>query len=122
MAPRKVRLVAGLIRRLPIEQAERQLVFMNKAAAKPLLKLLKSAVANAEHNFKLSKDNLWIKFLTVDGGTTIKRFRPRAHGAAAPIRKRTSHITLKLTDEPRPAVKAKRAYHPRKAAKPINQA
>lgn len=120
MAPRKVRLVAGLVRKLSVAQAERQLVFLNKSAAKPMLKLLRSAVANAEHNFKLSKDNLWINHLTVDGGATIKRFRPRAHGSAAPIRKRTSHITLKLTDGPRP-VKPKRVYTPRKA-KPANQA
>ncbi|MHB8831180.1 MAG: 50S ribosomal protein L22 [Patescibacteria group bacterium] len=112
MAPRKVRLVADLIRRLPAIEAERQLVFLNKASAKPLLKLLRSAIANAEHNFKLSKENLWIKFLTVDGGATIKRFRPRAHGSAAPIRKRTSHITLKLSDEVRPT-KVKRTYKPR---------
>lgn len=112
MAPRKVRLVADLIRRLPVIEADRQLVFLNKAAAKPLLKLLRSAIANADHNFKLSKENLWIKFLTVDGGATIKRFRPRAHGSAAPIRKRTSHITLKLSDEVRPT-KVKRTYKPR---------
>lgn len=112
LAPRKVRLVADLIRRLPASEAERQLVFLNKAAARPLLKLLRSALANAEHNFKLSKDNLWIKFLTVDGGATIKRFRPRAHGSAAPIRKRTSHITLKLSDEARPT-KVKKTYKPR---------
>jgi len=112
IAPRKVRLVADLIRRLPVIEADRQLVFLNKAAAKPLLKLLRSAIANADHNFKLSKENLWIKFLTVDGGATIKRFRPRAHGSAAPIRKRTSHITLKLSDEVRPT-KVKRTYKPR---------
>jgi len=113
MAPRKVRLVADLVRRLTVLEAERQLVFLDKVAARPLLKLVKSAVANAEHNFKLSKDNLWISHLTVDGGTTIKRFRPRAHGSAAPIRKRTSHVTLKLSDGPRPAAKVKRVYRPR---------
>ena len=130
MAPRKVRLVADLVRRLPVLEAERQLVFLNKAAAMPLLKLIRSAIANAEHNFKLSKETLWISHLTVDGGTTIKRFRPRAHGSAAPIRKRTSHITVKLSDGARPAAKAKRVYRPRhkvaaetKAAqRPVNQA
>jgi large subunit ribosomal protein L22 len=130
MAPRKVRLVADLVRRLPVLEAERQLVFLNKAAAMPLLKLIRSAIANAEHNFKLSKETLWISHLTVDGGTTIKRFRPRAHGSAAPIRKRTSHITVKLSDGARPPAKAKRVYRPRQkvaaetkaAQRPVNQA
>ncbi len=121
IAPRKVRLVAGLIRRLPIDVAEKQLVFLNKASSLPVLKLLRSAIANAEHNFKLDKQGLWVKTITVDGGMTIKRFRPRAHGSAAPIRKRTSHVTLILSDEPRP-VKAKRVYKPRKAvSKTIKQ-
>lgn len=113
MAPRKVRLVASLIRRLPVSIAETQLRFLNKAAALPVLKLLQSALANAEHNFKLEKDKLWISHITVDGGQVIKRFRPRAFGRAAPIRKRTSHITLKLSDGPRPAKKVKKAYVPR---------
>ncbi len=121
IAPRKVRLVAGLIRRMPAEAAEKQLVFLNKASSLPVLKLLRSAMANAEHNFKLDKQSLWVKTITVDGGMTIKRFRPRAHGSAAPIRKRTSHVTLILSDEPRP-VKAKRVYKPRKAvSKTIKQ-
>jgi large subunit ribosomal protein L22 len=118
MAPRKVRLVAGLVRKSSALVAERQLLFLNKAAARPVLKLLQSALANAEHNFKLSKDTLWIKHISVDGGMTIKRSRPRAHGAAAPIRKRTSHITLKLSDEAMP-VKEKKTYKPRfKKSKP----
>lgn len=79
-------------------------------------------MANADHNFKLAKDTLWISHLSVDGGATIKRFRPRAHGSAAPIRKRTSHITLKLSDEARP-VKVKKTYKPRarvaKVARPV---
>jgi large subunit ribosomal protein L22 len=112
MAPRKVRLVADLVRRMPALQAETQLLFLNKEAARPILKLLRSAMANAEHNFKLAKDVLWIKHITVDGGMTIKRFRPRAHGSAAPIRKRTSHVLLKLSDEARP-VKVKKTYKPR---------
>jgi len=121
IAPRKVRLVVGLIRRMPAEAAEKQLVFLNKASSLPVLKLLRSAIANAEHNFKLDKQSLWVKAITVDGGMTIKRFRPRAHGSAAPIRKRTSHVTLILSDEPRP-VKAKRVYKPRKAvSKTIKQ-
>lgn len=114
MSPRKVRLAAGLVRRLPVSEAEQQLRFLNKAAARPLLKLIQSAVANAEHNFKLNPSQLWIKHLTVDGGPVLKRFRPRAFGRSGMIRKRTSHITLKLSDDVRPEpVSKKRAYKPR---------
>jgi large subunit ribosomal protein L22 len=96
MAPRKVRLVVDLVRGLPIAEAERRLTFLTKDAARPVLKLLKSAIANAEHNFKLDRATLVVKSIAADGGATLKRFRPRAHGRAAPIRKRTTHITLVL--------------------------
>lgn len=126
MSPRKVRLVAGLIRRMPVNEAETQLKFLNKAAAVPMLKLLQSAIANAKHNHKLDADKLWISHLTVDGGKTLKRWRPRAFGRAGAIRKRTSHITIKLSDDVRPEKKTKKAYTPRKAkasktAKPAPQ-
>jgi large subunit ribosomal protein L22 len=96
MAPRKVRLVVDLIRGLSVVEAERRLVFLKKDAARPVLKLLKSAIANAEHNFKLDPATLVVKTIAADGGATLKRFRPRAHGSAAPIRKRTTHITIVL--------------------------
>ena len=115
MSPRKVRLVAGLVRRMPVNEAETQLKFLNKAAAEPVLKLLQSAIANAEHNHKLDAQKLWISHLTVDGGKTLKRWRPRAFGRAGAIRKRTSHITIKLSDGPRPVAKTKKAYTPRKS-------
>jgi len=115
MSPRKVRLVAGLVRRMKVREAETQLRFLNKAAAEPILKLLLSAKANAEHNFKLNSDALWISHLTVDGGKMLKRWRPRAYGRAGAIRKRTSHIILKLSDGPRPEKKTKKVYTPRKA-------
>lgn len=115
MSPRKVRLIARLISRKTVQAAETQLVFLKQIAAEPILKLLKSAIANAEHNFKLDKDKLWVKSITVDAGETIKRSRPRAFGRAAPIRKRTSHIHLVLTDDVRP-VKAKKTYKPRSKA------
>ncbi len=119
MSPRKVRLVANLVRRLDVAVAETQLKFTNKAAAKPLLKLLQSAVANAEHNFKLERGNLWISHLTVDGGPTLKRWRSRAFGRAAPIRKRTAYVVIKLSDAVKPAAKTKKAYVPRaKSARP----
>ncbi len=115
MSPRKVRLVAGLIRRMRVTDAETQLQFLNKAASEPMLKLLRSAKANAEHNFKLDPDSLWISHLTVDGGKMLKRWRPRAYGRAGAIRKKTSHITLKLSDGPIITKKKKKVYTPRKA-------
>ncbi len=96
ISPRKVRLVANLIKGLTIEEAERQLKFLTKRAALPILKLLNSAVANAENNNKLTKENLYISNIVVDVGPSLKRWRPRAMGRAFPILKRTSHITLTL--------------------------
>lgn len=96
MSPTKIRLVANLIQKMPVEKALNQLKFINKLASAPVAKLIKSAMANAEHNFELAKDNLFIKKLTVDQGPTLKRSMPRAHGRATPIRKRTSHINLVL--------------------------
>lgn len=98
MSPRKVRLVADLIRGKDAAWSATTLAFFRRKAARPVLKLLQSAVANAEHNFKLGRDRLYVKKITVDGGPTIKRFMPRAHGRAAPIRKRTSHITIVLDE------------------------
>lgn len=97
-SPRKVRLVVGVVRRLPVTEALERLRLMNKGAASPVAKLINSAVANAEHNFELNKDNLYISEIMVDEGQTIKRWMPRAHGRATPIRKRTSHINLVLAE------------------------
>ena len=106
MSPRKVRLVAHMLKNMSVYKAENQLKFLPKRATEPLLKLLKSAVANAENNFNLKKDNLYIAKITVDGGPVLKRMRPRAFGRAAQILKRTSHVNLILgvregqTEEP----------------------
>lgn len=100
MAPRKVRLVVDLIRGQRVDEAERRLSFLKRDATRPVLKLLQSAIANAEHNFKLNRASLFVKATAVDGGPTLKRFMPRAMGRAAPIRKRTSHVSIVLTDEP----------------------
>jgi large subunit ribosomal protein L22 len=100
MSPRKVRLVIGLIRGLPAPAAVRQLEFAPKAAALPVLKLLKSAMANAEHNFHLDASTLRVAKVTADGGPVLKRWSQKAFGRAAPIRKRTAHIHLVLSDEP----------------------
>ena len=99
ISPRKVRLVADLIRGLQVDEAEKVLQFTVKRSAMPILKVLKSAVANAEHNYNLKKINLYITEITVDGGPIIKRYRPRARGVAFPIQKKTSHITIKLAEK-----------------------
>jgi large subunit ribosomal protein L22 len=98
MAPRKVRLVADLIKGLPVSEAENQLKFLAKRPVVPILKLLKSAVANAAR-MNLDKDSLYIFRITVDGGPTLKRWLPRAMGRATPLQKKTSHITLILEDK-----------------------
>lgn len=96
VSPRKVRLVADLMRGKSVVEAEAVLRFLKKRASQPLYKLLKSAVANAKHNFNAEKENLKIKSIRVDQGPTLKRFMPRARGMAASIKKRSSHISLIL--------------------------
>jgi large subunit ribosomal protein L22 len=98
MSPRKVRLVTGMLRGLNVDAARTQLAFLPKAAALPVLKVLNSAVANAVNNFQLDENSLSIKAATADQGPALKRWRARAMGRAAPIKKRTSHITIVLTD------------------------
>ena len=120
MSPRKVRLVVNTIRGLSVSAAETRLSFLPKLAAQPVLKLLRSAVANAEHNFKLDKSNLYVRHIVADGGPTLKRFRPRAFGRAAPIRKRTTHISLILAEkgDVKPVAKAEAKTE----AKPVKTA
>lgn len=96
LAPRKVRLVADLIRRKTVAEAETILTFTIKRGAPIILKLLKQAVANAKNNFQLNEADLYVGKITVDEGPKLKRFRPRARGSASPIQKKTSHITLIL--------------------------
>lgn len=106
MAPRKVRLVIDAVRGLPVMAADTRLTFMNQAAREPVQKLLRSAMANAEHNFQLKKEDLIVQTITADGGPTIKRSRPRARGSAAPIRKRTTHIMIVLAPKTEKVVAA----------------
>ncbi|NCO79871.1 50S ribosomal protein L22 [Candidatus Falkowbacteria bacterium CG_4_9_14_3_um_filter_38_19] len=106
MSPRKVRLVVNVIRGRAVQEALAQLKFINKQAAEPVAKLIKSAVANAEHNFELDQNNLYISKIIVDEGTTLHRWLPRAHGRATPIRKKNCHIRLVLA-EIKPSGKAK---------------
>ncbi|MCC7522650.1 50S ribosomal protein L22 [Candidatus Uhrbacteria bacterium] len=116
MSPRKVRLVVDAVRGLPVAAAETRLQFLPKLAAEPVLKLLRSAIANAEHNFHLNKEDLVIKTIVADQGPTIKRSRPRAFGRAAPIRKRTTHISLTLATKSE--AKAAKAEAKAKVVKP----
>ncbi len=99
IAPRKVRLIIDLIRGLDTAQALERLMVIRQRAGKPVLKLLKSAIANAEHNFNLDKDNLYIKEIRADEGPSLKRWQPRAFGRAYPIKKRTTHISIILEEK-----------------------
>jgi len=107
IAPRKVRMVADLIRRKPVVEAENILKFTVKRAAPAFLKLLNSAVANAKNNFKMEKDNLYIQRILVDEGPKMKRWLPRARGKADEIQKKTSHITI-ILDEIKSKAETKR--------------
>ncbi len=109
MSPRKVRLVVDAVRGMAVAPALAQLTFMSRAAARPVKKLLESAIANAEHNFKLDREGLYIKSALVNQGPTLKRWRPRAMGSAAPILKRTSHVTLVLESKTGAKKEAKKA-------------
>jgi ribosomal protein L22 len=94
---RKARLVCDHIRGKDVEEARAILAFTPRAAAKAWIKLLESAVANAEHNHELIGEDLRIAAVHADEGPTLKRYRPRAMGRATRIRKRTSHLTITLT-------------------------
>lgn len=96
IAPRKVRLVANLVKGMDAQAALRELQHLPKRSSEPLFKLIKSALANARNNFQLGDQAFIIKEMRVDGGPVYKRTMPRAFGKAAMIRKRTSHISLVL--------------------------
>ncbi len=98
-SPYKVRRVLDLVRGLPVDEARVVLDFTNRKAAGAIKKVLNSAIANAEHNFALDADELYVAEAYADEGPTLKRWRPRARGRATKIRKRTSHITIIVADE-----------------------
>ena len=99
IAPRKVRLVVDLIRGKKVGEALAILAHTPKAASPVVEKVLKSAIANAEHNYDLDPNGLVISQVFVDEGATLKRFRPRAMGRASRINKRTSHITVVVSEK-----------------------
>jgi large subunit ribosomal protein L22 len=97
VAPRKVRLVAAEVRGLPVGDALAILKYTSAAAAKPLAKLLRSAVANAEQKGgRVDVDALVVKTLNVDQGPKMRRFMPRAQGRAFRVEKKTSHVYVEL--------------------------
>jgi large subunit ribosomal protein L22 len=100
IAPRKVRMVADLVRGKPVGKALATLKYTPKAASKPLEKLVRSAIANAEDVSKgqVDVDRLRIQTITVDQGPTLRRFLSRAMGRATRLNKKTSHVTVVLSD------------------------
>lgn len=112
MSPRKLRLVIDLVRDLSVEEALDRLALTDKRAVAPVRKLLQSALANAENNFKLKKQDLLVKTIMVDNGPVLKRWRARAFGRAALIRKPTSHVTVVLTDGQATTVKPETVAKP----------
>ena len=117
----KCREVTREIQGLPVAAALDLLAFTPRKAAGLIAKTLKSAVANAENNNNLRADNLVVQEATVGEGPTFKRFQPKARGSAGPIRKRTSHIRIILTDEIeiKPKRAAKKSPAKKKSAKPV---
>ena len=97
-SPTKVKIVVDLIRGKSVAEAKAILMATQRAASEPVLKVLNSAVANAENNLELSKDNLYVAEVYADQGPTLKRFQPRARGRAMQILKRSSHITIILDE------------------------
>ena len=98
ISAQKARLVADLVRGMPVEQALNTLEFSTKKAAQFVKKVIQSAIANAEHNNGADVDELKVATIFVDEGTTLKRIMPRAKGRADRISKRTCHITVKVAE------------------------
>lgn len=97
-SPYKVRRVLDNVRGLPVLEARELLDFTDRRSADPIAKVLHSAVKNAEHNYALDEDELFIAEAYANEGPTLKRWRPRARGRATRIRKRTSHITIVVSN------------------------
>jgi large subunit ribosomal protein L22 len=100
-SPRKVAVVAGLVRGRTVADALTILSHTPRRSAQPVSKVVASAKANAEHNHNLKPDTLKIVEITVTAGPRIKRFRPAAHGRALPFERKTSHIRVVVTGEER---------------------
>jgi len=98
MSPRKIRYVVDMIKSKPIEDAINILSLTPRAAAVVVKKAIQSAVANATENHKMKEEDLFISRILVNEGPTLKRFRPRARGRATRIRKRTSHLSVYVSN------------------------
>jgi len=102
MSPQKVRLVLDAVRGKRVDEALAILRFLPQRAAVPVAKVVASAAANAENNMNMNRDDLVISSCYADEGVTLKRFMPRARGRINQILKRSSHITVAVTEKPRP--------------------
>ncbi len=117
ISPRKVRLVADRVRGAQVDEAIGFLSYDLRKTAEPMQKLLKSAVANAENNFKLKSKNLYIEDVTVGEGPTLKRWIPRAYGRASKILKRTSRVRVVLAEKSANAKTKKKSVKRKTATK-----
>lgn len=106
IAPRKMRLVTNLLKNTYALEAVTQLSHLNKKGAPMILKLLKSAMANAKHNFEIEPEALYIKSITTDQGKEMKRYFPRARGSAFVIRRKMCHVNIVLEEKKRKGSKA----------------
>jgi len=108
VSPRKVRLVIDALRGKNVVEAMNRLALINKGSVSMVSQLLKSAIANAENNFKLNRQDLYIKHIVADQGPTLHRWKPAAFGSAHPIKKRTSHLSVILAVKENKPVKKSR--------------
>jgi len=99
VSPRKARLVVDAVRGRPVGQALAMLEFMPNKSAQHVRKVIQSAVANAENNYAMDVESLYVSTIYVDEGPTQRRFRPRAHGRVSPLLKRTSHVTAVVAEK-----------------------
>ena len=99
ISPRKVRLIADRVRGVEVDKAIGMLTYDLRKTAEPMQKLLKSAIANAQNNFKISSSDLFVEDITVNEGPTLKRWMPRAYGRASQILKRTSRVRVVLSQK-----------------------
>jgi large subunit ribosomal protein L22 len=119
VAPRKARRVVDLVRGLPVDEALTTLEFAPFSAAEIVYKVIASAQANAENNLGLDPESLLVSEIKVDEGPTMRRYRPRAHGRAYRINKRTSHITVVVESIQAKGSAAPSVRRPKAAPKPV---
>ncbi len=99
VSPRKARLVADAVRGRPVKQALAMLEFMPQKSARHVRKVIQSAVANAENNYAMDVESLYVSSIWVNEGPTQRRYRPRAHGRVSPLLKRSSHVTAIVAEK-----------------------